>query len=165
MECAVNVEESIKLRTTRNAKLTSKLKQERELLIVQERVREASKGPKSLAVDASRKRKRLDDVSVPRYRRGYAWSVSSSNTSPSALYSERAPPLPTIPQHLVDDPVIQAALIEAHGHIKVDTPFNVDRIQNMLSDHPNQPFVHSVMQGPRRLLAFRRRGLESRARG
>jgi hypothetical protein len=116
---------------------------------VEERVREAAKGPKSLGSDVSYKRKRLDDVSVPRYRRGYAWSVSSSNTSPSALYSETAPPLPSVPQHLVDDPVIQAALSEAHAHIKVETPFNVDRLQNMLSDHPNQPLVHSVMKGLR----------------
>jgi hypothetical protein len=149
MECAVNAEENIKLRTTRNAKLMSKLEQERELQLVEERVHEAAKGPKSLGSDVSHKRKRLDDVSVPRYRRGYAWSASSSNTTPSALYSESAPPLPSVPQHLVNDPVIQAALVEAHAHIKVETPFNVDRLQNMLSDHPNQPLVRSVMKGLR----------------
>jgi hypothetical protein len=100
-----------------------------------------------LGINVSHKRKRPDDVSAPRYHHGYAWSVSSSNTSPSALYSKHAPPLPTIPQHLVNDPVIQAALTEAQVHIKVDTPFNVDHFQNMLSDHPNQPFVRSVMLG------------------
>jgi hypothetical protein len=36
MECAVNVEESIKLRTSRSAKLVSKFDRERELLLVQE---------------------------------------------------------------------------------------------------------------------------------
>jgi hypothetical protein len=116
---------------------------------VQERVREAAEGPKSLRVNVTRKRKRPDDVSIPRYRRGYAWSVSSSHTSPSALYSECAPPLPSVPQHLIDDPVIQAALVEARTHIKVDTPFNVDRLENMLSNHPNQPLVHSMMRGLR----------------
>jgi hypothetical protein len=149
MECAVNVEESIKLRTSRSAKLVSKFDRERELLLVQERALEAAEGPKSLGDSVSHKRKRPDDVTVPRYRHGYAWSVSSLNTSPSALYSEHASPLPIIPQHLIDDSVIKAALVEAHDHIKVDTPFNVNCIQNMLSDHPNQPLIHSVMRGLR----------------
>ena len=30
-------------------------------------------------------------------------------------------------------------------HISVETPFNVDRFESMLYDHPNQPFVKSVM--------------------
>jgi hypothetical protein len=34
-------------------------------------------------------------------------------------------------------------------HIKVDTSFNVDRFENLLADHPNQPFVRSVMTGLR----------------
>jgi hypothetical protein len=106
-------------------------------------------GPRSLGNDLSLKRKRFDDIPIPRYRRGYAWSVSSSNTSPSALYTESAPPLPSVPPHLVNDPSIQAALLEARDHIKVDTPINVDRLETMLSDHPNQPFVRSVMQGLR----------------
>jgi hypothetical protein len=149
MEYVVNAEENIKLKTLRNAKLASKLDRERELLLMQERALEAAEGLKSLGSNVSHKRKRPDDIAVPRYRCGYAWSVSSSNTSPSALYSECAPPLPTIPQHLIDNLVIQATLIEAQAHIKVETPFNVDRIQNMLSDHPNQPFIHSVMRGLR----------------
>jgi hypothetical protein len=33
--------------------------------------------------------------------------------------------------------------------IKVDTPFNVNRFEMMLYDHPNQPFVKSVMNGLR----------------
>ena len=35
------------------------------------------------------------------------------------------------------------------GHIRVETPFNVDRFESMLYDHPNQPFVKSVMNGLR----------------
>jgi hypothetical protein len=34
-------------------------------------------------------------------------------------------------------------------YIRVDTPFNVDRFQAMLYDHPNQPFVRSVMDSLR----------------
>ena len=32
-----------------------------------------------------------------------------------------------------------------HDFIRVDTPFNVDRFEALLYDHPNQPFVKSVM--------------------
>ena len=35
------------------------------------------------------------------------------------------------------------------NHIKVETPFNVDKLESMLADHPNQPFVQSVMTGLR----------------
>lgn len=34
-------------------------------------------------------------------------------------------------------------------HIRVETPFNVDRFESMLYDHPNQPFVKSVMNSLR----------------
>ena len=34
-------------------------------------------------------------------------------------------------------------------YLKVDTPFNVDRFEALLCDHPNQPFVASVMKGLR----------------
>ena len=31
--------------------------------------------------------------------------------------------------------------------IRVDTPFDVNKFELPLADHPNQPFVHSVMKG------------------
>ena len=31
--------------------------------------------------------------------------------------------------------------------IKVETPFNVDKLESLLHDHLNQPFVQSVMKG------------------
>ena len=34
-------------------------------------------------------------------------------------------------------------------YIRVETPFNVDRFEAMLYDHPNRPFVQSVMSGLR----------------
>ena len=35
------------------------------------------------------------------------------------------------------------------SYIRVETPFNVDRFEAMLYDHPNQPFVRSVMNSLR----------------
>ena len=34
-------------------------------------------------------------------------------------------------------------------HIKVETPSNIDKLESMLADHLNQPFVQSVMTGLR----------------
>ncbi|KAJ7461656.1 DNA/RNA polymerase [Mycena latifolia] len=44
---------------------------------------------------------------------------------------------------------MQASLDALKDHIKVETSFNVDRFENLLADHPNQPFVKSVMTGLR----------------
>ena len=97
------------------------------------------------------KRKRTDDVSnpIPRFKRGFAWTDSSNNISPSALYTETAKPLPRPPKHLLDDPGIQAVLDACKDHIEVKTPFNVDKLEAMLHDHPNQPLVESVLVGLR----------------
>ncbi|RDB19423.1 hypothetical protein Hypma_013712 [Hypsizygus marmoreus] len=34
-------------------------------------------------------------------------------------------------------------------HMKVDTPFDIDRFEAMLANHSNQPFVESAMTGLR----------------
>jgi hypothetical protein len=44
---------------------------------------------------------------------------------------------------------MQASLRTMKDHIKVETSFNVDRFENLLADHPNPPFVRSVMTGLR----------------
>jgi len=57
--------------------------------MVAERVAKAAQGPKSIESPRPDKRKRTDDVSSPilRFKRGFAWSDSSNNISPSALYT------------------------------------------------------------------------------
>ena len=69
----------------------------------------------------------------------------SSSLSPSALATETALPLASPPSHLLSDPYIQSTLHAMHDFIRVETPFDVDRFEAMLYDHPNQPFVKSVM--------------------
>jgi hypothetical protein len=71
------------------------------------------------------------------------------NVSPSALHTLSAAPLPDPPCHLVNDPKIQAALRDYKKHIKVETPFDVDKLEAMLHTHPNRPFVDSVIKGLR----------------
>ena len=55
--------------------------------------------------------------------------------------------MPSPPQHLLDDPVIQESIQSLGDKIRVDTPFDVDKFELLLTDHPSQPFVQSVMKG------------------
>ncbi|KAG6895387.1 hypothetical protein C0993_009619, partial [Termitomyces sp. T159_Od127] len=99
--------------------------------------------------------KRKADTSLlesQRFRRGFVWEpdiLSLSFTSPSALDTLMAAPLPSPPIKLIEDPVIHQTLAGMKDHIRVETPFHVDRFEALLWDHPNQPFVRSVMRSLR----------------
>ena len=131
-----------------NASLSSNLTTEHELLGLQEDVtRFAEKGLVSLS-NPSLKRKAPVTLDSPWFCRGFVWSDNSKDyISPSALFTESASPLPSPPQHLLDDPVIQESIRSLGNAIKVDTPFDVDKFELLLTDHPNQPFVWSMMKG------------------
>jgi hypothetical protein len=150
MGSAVSVVKGIERRTTNSVSLSSNLATDHELLGLQEDVtRFAEKGPVSLS-NPSLKRKAPVTLDSPRFRRGFIWSDNPTDyISPSALYTETAPPLPSPPQHLLDDPIIQESIRSLGDAIKVDTPFDVDKFELLLADHPNQPFVRSVMKGLR----------------
>ncbi|KAF6743491.1 hypothetical protein DFP72DRAFT_827734, partial [Ephemerocybe angulata] len=86
----------------------------------------------------------------PRFRRGFVWTSSNPNIlSPSALYTETAPPLPTPPDSLLSNPSYKATLAALGDAVKVETPFDIEALGSLLSDHPNQPFVQSVLRGLR----------------
>jgi hypothetical protein len=133
-----------------NASLSSNLATDPELSGLQEDVtRFTEKGPVSLS-NPSLKRKAPVVLDSPRFRCGFVWSDNSKDyISPSALFTESAPPLPSPPQRLLDDPVIQESIQSLGNAIKVDTPFDVKKFELLLTDHPNQPFVRSVMKGLR----------------
>lgn len=76
---------------------------------------------------------------LPRFYRGYGWQdPSECPIAPSVTWTETAPPLPSPPLHLINNPEVQAALHACRDHIKVETPFNVDRFENLLFDHVRQ---------------------------
>lgn len=117
-----------------------------ELEEVQKRVMEAIAGPRHLLG----KRKINEDINLPRFCRGYAWTDrESSFFSPSAHYSISAPPLPSPPAHLLNNPSIQLALDRYRSTLKVETPFDITKFASLLDDHPNRPFVESVISGLR----------------
>jgi hypothetical protein len=97
------------------------------------------------------KRKASDFPEPPLFRRNFIWSrhSSSDTLSPAAAATEYAEPLPSPPEDLMNNPEVQATLRHLDQSLKVETPFNVDRFESLLADHPNQPFVKSVMKGLR----------------
>jgi hypothetical protein len=108
----------------------------------------AKEGPRSLQPHGEKRK--AEDILVPKFRRGYAWGNSSSNNiSPAALITETAPPLPSPPDHLINDPIIQATIHQLGDHIKVETPFDIDKLESLLFDHPNRPLVQSVLRSLR----------------
>jgi hypothetical protein len=147
-----SVVESTEPETSQRAILLSKLTKEKERVMVAEWVDKAAQGPKSIDPPHPNKHKQTDNISnfVLKFKHGFAWSDSSHNISPSALYTETAKPLPRPPEHLLNDPVIQAALAACKNHIEVKTPFNVDKLGAMSHDHPNPPLVQSVLIGLRK---------------
>ncbi|CAA7266998.1 unnamed protein product [Cyclocybe aegerita] len=153
MVSVVSVVVSTEQETSRRAMLLSKLAEEKELALAAQRAADlAAVGPKQFVkTDVNLKRPAAAPLDVPpRYRRGFVWSNSASLCeSPAALLTLSAPPLPSPPSHLIDDPALISSLSAMQGFVKVDTPFNVDRLESLLSDHPNRPFVDSVIRGLR----------------
>lgn len=99
---------------------------------------------------AEKRRVHTEVEDHPRFRRGFVWSSHSSQSmSPSAQYTETAPPLPSPPPSLLEDPLLHETLKRLGSAVRVETPFDVDAFEKLLVDHPNQPFVKSVMKGLR----------------
>ncbi|KAG7439814.1 uncharacterized protein BT62DRAFT_983322 [Guyanagaster necrorhizus] len=58
-----------------------------------------------------------------------------------------ADPLPSSPSHLLNDLFLQATLYALKDFIVVNTPFNVNCLENILYFYPNEYFVSSVIHG------------------
>jgi hypothetical protein len=122
MGSVVSVGVDTERKKNRNAKLLYKLKQEKEELMMAERARAAKEGPRPLEPRGEKRKADkdlVDQAFVPKFCRGYVWGDSNNkNMSPSALYTETAPPLPSPPDHLVNDPIIQRTTVSGQvvGH-------------------------------------------------
>ena len=110
------------------------------------------RGTHSLVGKEGVKRKNSEFPESPLFCRNFVWSCRHCNDtlSPAAATTEFAKPLPSPPESLINNPDIQATLSYLSPYIKVETPFNVDWFKNLLADHPNQPFMKSVMKGLRK---------------
>jgi hypothetical protein len=140
----------IRPETTHHATPPSEIVIDHELAQIQENASSFHEhGPHPFVPSAGDKRKADPPIDIPCYHCRFAWSDSplGDQLSPAALHTETAPPLASPPAHLLNDPVINITLHSLSDAIKVETPFDVDELENLLVDHLNQPFVQSVMKG------------------
>jgi hypothetical protein len=85
----------------------------------------------------------------PRYLREFMWSGNfDDDYSPTAVSTEFDPALPRPPSSEYT-PAVMKTLQENQHLFKLVTPINIDVFESLLADHPNQPFVSSVVTGLR----------------
>ncbi|KAI0689521.1 hypothetical protein C8T65DRAFT_588561 [Cerioporus squamosus] len=90
-----------------------------------------------------------EDVARPRFLRGLVWSDHDAFPNSFGYLSLTHPPLPDVPVSVREDPVVNVTLRARPDLFKIVTPVNVDVFAGLLVDHPNQPFVQSVLKGLR----------------
>jgi len=105
------------------------------------RKRNTSRSPSPSLIERPLKR--------PRHRRGLIWSPTDVSFSPTARSSEYAEPVPTPPLNKVSDSDAAQTVAQRPDLFRIVTPINVNRFEELLADHPNQPFVISVCRALR----------------
>lgn len=85
----------------------------------------------------------------PKYLRYNLWTADQEHPMTIADWSETAVPLPRPPTSEINNPAI-ADTLSTHSHLfSVNTPIQTDHFELLLTDHPNKPFVTSVLTGLR----------------
>jgi hypothetical protein len=74
------------------------------------------------------------------------WRKSDSPKAVSAYSTLAAPPLPSPPQNELQNNVARETIARNPDLFEITTPINVDVFERHLKDHPNQPFVESVVR-------------------
>ena len=148
MDPAMSVEETTERKTMKNVLINSRRDDVQVGQANLPTITSEMKGTRSLAESTSEKRKNTEFSEPPLFCRKFTWSHDHSNKTllPAALATEFAKPLPSPPKALLENPEIQSTLRYLDKYIKVETPFNIDCFESLLIDHPNQPFVKSVMK-------------------
>ena len=83
----------------------------------------------------------------PRFARDLVWENVEDDVSPAAQYSLTTEPLPRLPQSELLNAVANKTIL-THPHLfKITCNINIKKFSELLQDHPNQPFVHSVIVG------------------
>ena len=83
----------------------------------------------------------------PKYLRHNVWDGNDHFSKSSADWSETAKPLPSIPESELMNPIVTKTIHENPCLFEIVTPIYVDRFENLLQSHPNQPFIKSVCRG------------------
>jgi hypothetical protein len=83
----------------------------------------------------------------PKYLRYNIWDSGEHFSRSSADWTETASPLPSIPISELSNPVVTKTINDNPDLFQIVTPIFVDRFEDLLKSHPNQPFVKSVCRG------------------
>jgi hypothetical protein len=87
----------------------------------------------------------------PKFARDLLWapSTTSNPLSPASQYSLFADPLPRPPDSELHNEIANSTICDHPNLFKVVCNIKIDVFADLLSDHPNQPFVQSVIAGLR----------------
>ena len=86
-------------------------------------------------------------TSYQRYLRHNVYHDDDLSSHTCAEWTEITQPLASVPDNEYTNDLANGT-IENHAHLfKVTTPINVDAFQQLLEQHPNFPFVDSVLNG------------------
>lgn len=82
--------------------------------------------------------------------RDFLWERGEKEMGPTSLYSLTAKPLPRPPDITFEDEVRMKTIRDHPELFKITCVIDVDTFEKLLVDHPNQPFVQSVLVGLRK---------------
>ena len=82
----------------------------------------------------------------PKFHHGLLWTLDEDGHSPTALSTLYDTPLPR-PQPNEFHPVVLNTIARNPLLFKLITPINIETFEVLLSSHPNQPFIKSVLTG------------------
>ena len=85
----------------------------------------------------------------PKFARDLIWGSIDGTISPAAQYSLSAEPLPRPPPFELNNKAASKTIRDNPDLFKITCNINIKKFTELLEDHPNQPFVQSVLVGLR----------------
>ena len=85
----------------------------------------------------------------PKFARDLIWGSTADAISPAARYSILADPLPRPPPSELNNVVAGNTICDHPELFKITCNININHFAELLEEHPNQPFVQSVLVGLR----------------
>ena len=93
-------------------------------------------------------RQRLEErrwEKCPRYTRGLVWTNDDPTHTTLTTYTEIMPALPTPPTNELNSSIALTTICD-HPHLfQLITPINIDHLESLLTTHPNQALIHSII--------------------
>src|ERR1700729_2026325 len=83
----------------------------------------------------------------PKFACNLIWGVIDNDISPSAHYSLFTDPLPRPPQSELENVIANKNISGNPKFFKITCNINIKKLDELLQDHPNQPFIQSIIVG------------------